>query len=177
MKYPVKPVTHEKRAIAELQRLTRRVVTGLAANTAFEVPDLEATDTLHSVLGYNGSEVLASNVVDFTEGCAITAVTRTITGITLTAGQPVAITANSHLLEDGDYVMFSNTVGGAVELRNKGFIVTETGVNTFTLNGTNGANFTAWTSGGFVTLKKGKIACTENTASHRLVVEFYKSPV
>jgi hypothetical protein len=71
----------------------------------------------------------------------------TITGITLPSGSEVIITIASHGISSGRQVTFSN-VGGTTELNSSIYRMTSTGTNTFTLDGTDGDNFTAWTSGG-----------------------------
>jgi len=71
----------------------------------------------------------------------------TITGVTLSSGDAVAITLASHGLTTGRQVTFSGTVG-TTELNGSIYRVTSTGTDTFTLDGTDSDNFTTWTSGG-----------------------------
>lgn len=75
----------------------------------------------------------------------LTAVTRlTITGAT--AASPISITSAAHGLATGTKVPIAGIIG--VPEANGTFIITNTGVNTFTLNGTTGTG--AYVSGGFV---------------------------
>ena len=73
--------------------------------------------------------------------------TGTVTGITLTSGFPVKITSTAHSLYTGYKVTFAS-VGGTTELNGNQYTITRVDANTFTLDNTDGANFTAWTSGG-----------------------------
>ena len=75
-----------------------------------------------------------------------------VSAITLTGTDPVAITTNiAHGGSTGDKVTFSG-VGGTTELNGNTYTMTKTAATTFTLDGTNSALFTAWTSGGNVSL-------------------------
>lgn len=75
----------------------------------------------------------------------IAAVTRlAITGAT--AASPISITSAGHGLATGTKVTIAGIIG--VPEANGTFIITNTGVNTFTLNGTTGTG--AYVSGGFV---------------------------
>jgi Ubiquitin-activating enzyme E1 FCCH domain len=68
-----------------------------------------------------------------------------ITGATNT--NPVSITSQSHGLITGNTVTISQ-VNGMTELNGNTYTVTVTGANSFTLNGTMGTTFGAYTSGG-----------------------------
>lgn len=72
-----------------------------------------------------------------------------ITGVITGASQanPCQITSVGHGLITGAIVIIRN-VGGMVNLNNKTFTITVTGVNTFTLNGVDSTLFPAYTSGG-----------------------------
>lgn len=76
-----------------------------------------------------------------------------IAAITLPSGSEVSVQANSHGFSTGDIVRFTS-VGGTTELNYTGinteWTITKTGANTFTLDGTDGDDFTAYTSGGTV---------------------------
>lgn len=75
----------------------------------------------------------------------LTAITRlTITGAT--AATPISITSAAHGLATGTKVNIEGIIG--VPEANGTFIITNTGANTFTLNGTTGTG--AYVSGGFV---------------------------
>ncbi len=64
-----------------------------------------------------------------------------------TNASPIAVTTSAaHLLETGDIVQISGSVGNTAA--NGKFVVTKTGATTFTLNNSNGNG--AWTSGGTV---------------------------
>jgi len=94
---------------------------------------------------------------------------KTITGITLTAGQVVSVTAASHGFSNGDSVEFRG-VGGCTQVNDTAFTITKVNDNTFTLDGTNASDYSAWTSGG-TCFKAGleivpQIDCPEDVASH-----------
>ena len=73
-----------------------------------------------------------------------------LSAITLTSGVVVAITTSAvHSLTTGDNVTFAS-VGGTTELNGNDYAVTVTSTTTFTLDGTDGDDFTAYTSGGTV---------------------------
>ena len=93
---------------------------------------------------------------------------RTIDSIRTTNNMPVQITTMSnHLFETGDQVTFSDDIGGTTELESATFTITDTGDTTFTLDGTNGANFEAYVlgSGGTVSsiIDIDSIRLTNNT--------------
>jgi len=67
--------------------------------------------------------------------------------ITLTPGSAVAIQATGHGRSTGDRVIFAG-VGGTTELNGNIYTITVSNDNNFTLDGTDGDDFTAWTSGG-----------------------------
>ena len=72
--------------------------------------------------------------------------------VTLTGTDPVAITTNiAHGASTGDKVTFAN-VGGTTELNGNTYTITKTSNTAFTLDGTNSALFTAYTSRGDVSL-------------------------
>ena len=70
-----------------------------------------------------------------------------VSGVTLTAGSVVSVTVTGHGLVTGAEVLFED-VGGTEELNLNTYVITSTGPDTFTLNGTDGADFTAFTTGG-----------------------------
>lgn len=73
-----------------------------------------------------------------------------IDDITLTGNDPVAIqTDGSHAFSTGDVAIFY-AVGGTTELNRNEYTITVTGSDTFELDGTDSANFSAYTTGGFV---------------------------
>ena len=78
-------------------------------------------------------------------GGVVLEATKTITGAT--QANPVQITVASHGYSTGDDVYIAS-VGGMTELNGRFFRVTNTGTNTFTLNGVDGTGYTAYTSGG-----------------------------
>ena len=84
-----------------------------------------------------------------------TAVEKVITGAT--AANPCVITSNGHGLANGTKVSISKVVG-MVELNiETAYTVASTATNTFALTGINSSGFTAYTSGGVVT-----VAATES---------------
>lgn len=73
-----------------------------------------------------------------------------ISSITLNGNDPVQVdTSASHFLVTGDTVAFAD-VGGTTELNGNTYTVTRVDADTITLDGTDSANFTAYTSGGTV---------------------------
>jgi len=71
-----------------------------------------------------------------------------IASITLSTGVPVEITTSiDHGYSTGDTVTF-DSVGGTTELDGNSYVVTVTGSTTFTLDSTDGDDFTPYTSGG-----------------------------
>ena len=84
-----------------------------------------------------------------------TAVEKVITGAS--AANPCVITSNDHGLANGTKVSISKVVG-MVELNiETAYTVASTATNTFALTGINSSGFTAYTSGGVVT-----VAATES---------------
>ncbi|HET9433067.1 MAG TPA: ubiquitin-activating E1 FCCH domain-containing protein [Chitinophagaceae bacterium] len=71
------------------------------------------------------------------------------TGVITNATQanPAEITSAAHGLPTGTIVTIRN-VGGMIELNNQSYTITNTGVNTFTLNGVDSTGFSPYTSGG-----------------------------
>lgn len=76
-----------------------------------------------------------------------------IEGITLTSGSDVSILISSHGYIDGALVKF-DSLGGTTELNGNFFFITVTDASNFTLDDTDGDDFTAYTSGG--TSESGK---------------------
>ena len=75
-----------------------------------------------------------------------------VAGITLSGTTAVSIKTNiAHGAVTDDKVTFAN-VGGTSELNGNTYTITKTDTTNFTLNGTNSSSFTAWTSGGDVSL-------------------------
>jgi hypothetical protein len=72
-------------------------------------------------------------------------ITGSITGAT--QANPTQITSVGHGLITGAIIIIRN-VGGMTNLNNKTFTITVTGVNTFTLNGSDSTLYPAYTSGG-----------------------------
>ena len=81
-------------------------------------------------------------------GVTVLATSRTITGATTT--NPVRITATAHGYQTGDVVMINN-VGNMAQINNRLFKITVIDADTFSLNGVDGTNFFAYTSGGTCT--------------------------
>ncbi len=72
----------------------------------------------------------------------------TILNVVLSSDNPVRVdTTAAHGLKTGFKVKFFS-VGGTVELNNRIYTITVTDTVTFTLDGTDGDDYTAWTSGG-----------------------------
>ena len=75
-----------------------------------------------------------------------------VKSITLTGTSVVSVeTTIAHGASTDDKVTFAN-VGGTIELNGNTYTITKTDSTNFTLNGTNSSLFTAWTSGGDVSL-------------------------
>ena len=72
-----------------------------------------------------------------------------IEGITLSSGSPVSIQITTHGLTTGRQILPSD-VGGTTELDDNIYRVTVTDADNFTLDGTDGDDFSAWTSEGSV---------------------------
>ena len=95
---------------------------------------------------------------------------KTIEGITLLSGLPVSINITGHPFIDEDLVSFLD-VTGTIELNGNEYAITKTDADNFTLDGTDGDDFTAWISGGtagFATCDKTLNDCRtrENAARH-----------
>lgn len=74
---------------------------------------------------------------------------KTVSGVALSSGNPVEITATGHGFSNGHTVRFSG-VGGTTELNGVVYTVANAATNTFELQNTDGDDFTAYTSGGSV---------------------------
>lgn len=96
----------------------------------------------------SGVADLNGNLFEATPGLTAIATSKTISGAS--NGNPVQVTAPGHGFTTGDAVMITN-VGGMTELNSRIFLVTVTGLDTFTLNGVNGTAFAAYTGGGTAT--------------------------
>ena len=72
---------------------------------------------------------------------------QTIEGIDLPSGSEVSIEITGHGLSTGDELTFVG-VGATVELNGNSYIISKVDADNFTLDGTDGDDFTAWTSGG-----------------------------
>jgi hypothetical protein len=120
-----------------------------------ETGQVTATNTTVGAAGSNTYRYRVSCIAAGTgeEGLTGFSGTQAITGAT--QANPVQITANSHVMKNGDVVIFTS-VGGMTELnvglatRQKEFVVTNTATNTFDLLGINGTSFTAYSGSGFV---------------------------
>lgn len=73
-----------------------------------------------------------------------------IEGITLTAGNPVSVNITDHDLLTGKSVKFAD-VTGTTELNDNTYVITVVNADNFTLDDTDGRNFTAWVSDGTAT--------------------------
>ena len=73
-----------------------------------------------------------------------------IENITLTDGRPVSIESTKHGLSDNDKIII-HKIRGTTELNGNTYTITRTGADNFTLNNTDGMNFTPYTSGGTFT--------------------------
>jgi len=74
---------------------------------------------------------------------------KTINNITISSNEYVKVQANGHGFVTGDVVYFAE-VGGTVELNGNHYSIHVQDSNTFTLDDTDGADFSAYTSGGIV---------------------------
>jgi len=82
-----------------------------------------------------------------------------------TQANPCAITtAINHGYSTGN-IVFIESVGGMIELNNRGYTITVTGLNSFTLDSTNATAYTAYTSGGTVKLAAGTVNYTTGVIS------------
>jgi len=88
------------------------------------------------------------NIYKINPGMTCVAASKTITGAT--QANPVQITIVGHGYATGDVVMITS-VGGMTQLNDKLFVITSTGADTFTLDGTDGTAFGAFTAGGSAT--------------------------
>jgi len=177
MKYKVSPAGMTDMAISELQSLNRRVVSGATANTAVAISDMKANAVLFSVIGFDSDAAAqADQVVDFTGATTVSPISKAVAGITLVPGATVKVTITAHGLVTGDYVKFSNTVGGTTQLRNKGYVISVVDANTIALQGTLSGDFTPYTSGGNVFYTAGAIKCTSDTSAYRLMIDFFNTP-
>lgn len=88
--------------------------------------------------------------------------TSSITGAT--QANPVEITCSSHPFSTGDEVHIDSIVG-MTELNGRRFIVTDTGTNTFTLDGEDGTGHTAYSSGGTAARTFGEVTNGNATLS------------
>lgn len=169
--------TNKGEAIKQLQGITNKIITGVAAAADIRIAGLLGNDHLVAVIGFDGDNATpALSVKDFTATSAITPVAETadaIEGITLPSAAEVSINITGHGFEAGDSVAFDGAVGGAVELRNNTYtVLAATDANNFTLTGTDGDDFTAWTAGGNVTPKNaGRLACSDDTSGYQLWVQ------
>lgn len=88
----------------------------------------------------------AAMALNFSAGIAA----KSVSTISLSSGNPVGITTTtSHTYSTGQRVRFQSIVG-TTELNNKLWKITVTGATTFTLDDTDGDDFTAYTSGGTI---------------------------
>lgn len=75
---------------------------------------------------------------------------QSLSGVTLTGTDPVLIeTGSAHGFSTGDVVIFYS-VGGTTELNRNEYTITVTSTTEFELDDTDSSNFSAYTSGGFV---------------------------
>mgnify|MGYP003960823289 CR=1 FL=1 len=152
------------------------VLTALASVPVISITDFLATSNLFSVIGFDGdATLLADQVIDFTSAMSVLADTLAVEGIAKTAGVDAIVTITGHGLLTGDYVLFDSTVVGATELNAKGFTITKIDDNTFYLDGALGGGYTAYVSGGILTLKSAKLVCSKASALYRLVVDFHQA--
>jgi hypothetical protein len=91
---------------------------------------------------------VAGNIYKINPGMTCIATSKSITGAT--QANPVQITIVGHGYATGDVVMITS-VGGMTQLNDKLFVITSTGADTFTLDGTDGTAFGAFTAGGSAT--------------------------
>jgi len=74
---------------------------------------------------------------------------KTVSGVTLSSGSAVSISATAHGFTDGQTVRFAS-VGGTTELNGKVYTVDNATTDAFELQNTDGDDFAAYTSGGTV---------------------------
>ena len=79
-----------------------------------------------------------------------TAVEKVITGIT--RANPAVVTSAGHALANGTKISITRVVG-MTQVNNETFTVAGTATNTFQLSGINSSAYTAYTSGGVVTVE------------------------
>jgi len=111
------------------------------------VPPIEAADSMNWYLYESDSLCVPQSPITF-----LSSPTFTITNETGTTGSVYTVTVSgSHGLTTGNYVTISGVVG-ANNSSNGTWVVTVTGSNTFTLNGSSWGASTTYTSGGTVTI-------------------------
>lgn len=81
-------------------------------------------------------------------GVTCIAASKTVTGAT--QANPVAVTVAAHGYTTGDEIQLIS-IGGMTQINDRIFTITVVDANTFTLNGTDGTGFSAYTSGGSAT--------------------------
>lgn len=84
----------------------------------------------------------------FTNGGILTDTSTAITGAT--QANPCVITANSHGLSNGQWVVITGMTGGMTQLNNRHFLVANVTANTFELSGINSTAYDAFSAGGTV---------------------------
>lgn len=83
-----------------------------------------------------------------------------IESIALVGSAVVSVTITAHRFVTGDVVFFRD-VGGTTELNTNTYTITSTGLNTFTLDGTDSTNFTAFTSIGTASKLEASLVDTD----------------
>lgn len=169
--HTVEPAGDAKIGLAQLQGLKKQVVTGLAANTAIALVGVKAVDHIFSVIGMDGDHAtLANTLVDVTANCTLEAVALVATAVTKSGVLPVTVTSNAHGCANGDHVAASGFVG-STELNGKTFLVDVVDANIVRLRGTASDHVTNYASGGVLTTKRGRLKCSSDTSTMRLMVE------
>lgn len=153
----------------ETRELTRTGHSSWTISTIDHNPDTSnPTGASATQNGTTGSEVIEYLVTALDletneeSAPATTSTTASITGAT--AADPVVITASSHGFSDGDVVKITS-VGGMLEINNRVFTIRNTTTHTFELQGEDGSDHTAYTSGGTATLLTVRITDGNATLS------------
>lgn len=96
-------------------------------------------------IGYASS---AGYIRFFTNGGILTDTSTAITGAT--KANPCVITATSHGLSNGNWVLITGMTGGMTQLNNRHFLVAGVTANTFQLSGVNSSAYDTFSAGGTV---------------------------
>jgi len=134
--------------------LTVPVAVGIGATSGLSTAatNLRSGATIVGIYATSNQDQLVDKV-------EIVNVNPVISGVTLADNDPVEVTATAHGLLSGDRCYISGVVG-TVELNSNWYSITKVDANTFTLDGTDSADFTAYTSDGLCASEKAQVKVT-----------------